>query len=60
MIYKDEYDNFVTRAERLSGPWPERVGGLRSHTDGVRQKFEKLWSGCVDFIGDAELPIPWP
>lgn len=38
MIFKDEYDNFVSLAERLSGPWRERAGGLRSHTDVVRQK----------------------
>lgn len=48
MIYKDECDSIVIRAERLSGPWRERVGGLRSHTDGVSKKLK-------GYGGDARI-----
>lgn len=57
MIYKDECDSFVIRAERLSGPWRERVGGLRSHTDGDARILSATPS-CL-FLGHDSLTQRW-
>lgn len=41
--------NFIVEAEGLSGPWRERIEGLRSHIDGMGRNLNRLWRGCVDF-----------